>query len=100
MQFRDAGDDDAYRHHPELMQESKVIEVAVVEFRFVVPFHLNPNSRFEIIDFVGRYFNFLRIDFDADIELMFGPTTSGQITVKPDGYLGTTATPNHNVTLL
>lgn len=62
-----------YRQHIQDVQQAEVVQVAVLELRLVVPFHLNTHAIFEIIDFVRGDRNRVSVNRDLDVEGLWTP---------------------------
>lgn len=97
LQLGQSGDDDANGKHLKLPQEAKVVQVAVIEFGFVIPLHLDPDAVLEIVDLVRWGRDALSSDKELRLEALFFPTATLKKPVDRDGYRRATSSPLKNV---
>ena len=66
LQFAQSRDDDANRQNAQFLEKPKVVQVAIIEFGFVVPLDLDADSVLEIVDAVRWDWDDFAIDLWAD----------------------------------
>ena len=68
---------DDYTHvdHAKIKEQTKIVQIAIIERIFVVPLDLKCNPVLVAVDLVGWGFNFLLVNFDRGIKLCFSPST-------------------------
>ena len=94
------GDDDADRNDPKIKQQAEIIQVAVIEWIFVVPFDFQGNAILEAIHRMGGAFGFDAVHHDRSVKFLLNPAVRLiQILIKPLGYIRLVAAAFYDVTL-
>jgi|JI10StandDraft_1071094.scaffolds.fasta_scaffold248548_2 hypothetical protein len=75
------GDDDAHRHGAQVEQQSKVVQVPVIERVFVVPFDFERDPVLEAVDLVGGAVLTMAVQQNFCLKLLFNPASRIQLAV-------------------
>jgi len=75
LQLISTCDDDSNAHSPEVKKESKVVEISIEKWIFVIPLYLQSYPIFKTVYFVRRRLSRYTVNHYLGIKLFLDPTS-------------------------
>ena len=100
LQLISTSDDDSHAHSPEIEKESKIVEIPIKKWIFVIPLYLQSYPIFKTVNFVRRRLSRHTINHYLRIKLFLDPTSGVKERIDEFRYLTFSTAPYTDPTFL
>lgn len=70
----------------QLAKQAEIVQVTVIKFCLIIPFNLNSNTVFEVVDFMRGTGDFVAIDNDFRVKFLLLPTAFREKAIEFGRY--------------